>query len=99
MYSQSCPNCRARLNFRDCVPMVYRGFGVCKYCCKPFQVKRRTLKINAVISGIVVVVLARSILDASLLECMIYSLVFMLVFQRFIDFFYALEAADDKLIR
>lgn len=79
--------------------MLYRGFGVCKCCNKPFQVKRRTLKINAVISGIVVVVLARSILDASLLECMIYSLIFMLAFQRFIDFFYALEAADEALVR
>lgn len=51
------------------------------------------------ISGIVVVLLAKSILNASLLECMIYASVFYFVCQRFIDFFYELEAADDSLTR
>jgi len=79
--------------------MIYRGFGICKYCLKPFQVKRRTIRINGMISGIVVVLLAKSILNASLLECMIYASVFYFVCQRFIDFFYELEAADDSLTR
>ena len=79
--------------------MLYRGFSVCKYCCKPFQVKRRTIRIHASILGCVIALMARSIMDASLLECLTYSVLFTLVFQRFIDFFYGLEPADANLLR
>lgn len=79
--------------------MIFRGFGICKHCLKPFQVKRRTIRIHAVISGVIVVLLAKSVLDASLLECFIYSSVFYFVFQRFIDFFYELEPAKEDLVR
>lgn len=68
MYSQSCPNCRSRLGFKDCVPMIFRGFGICKQCLNPFQFKRQTIRIHAVISGVIVVILAKSVLDARLLE-------------------------------
>jgi hypothetical protein len=79
--------------------MLYRGFSVCKYCCKPFQVKRRTIRIHAAVTGAVIAIMARSMLDASLLECLAYSLLFTLVFQRFVDFFYGLEPADENLVR
>lgn len=79
--------------------MLYRGFSVCKYCRKPFQVKRRTIHIHAAVTGCVIGIMARSMLEASILECLTYSLLFTLVFQRFIDFFYGLEPADENLVR
>jgi len=97
MYSRNCPNCQAKLALKECAPIIFRGFSVCRHCNKPFQVKRQAIRINAIISGIIVVMLAKSTLDASLLECIVYSSVFYFGFQRFIDFFYEFEAADEKL--
>lgn len=79
--------------------MLYRGYGVCKHCLKPFQVKRKTIHLHAAFLGTVIGVTARAALGASILECVIYSVLFVVVFQRFIDFFYDLEAADERLGR
>jgi len=43
--------------------------------------------------------MGRAILDASIVECVIYSVLFIVIFQRFIDFFYDLEPADENLVR
>ena len=99
MYRQTCPNCRAGLGIKDCAPILYRGFGVCKYCLKPFQVKRKTIHLHAAILGAVIGIMGRAILDASFVEGVIYSVLFIVIFQRFIDFFYDLEPADENLVR
>ena len=51
--------------------------------------------IHAAILGFLIALMAKVILNASIVECAIYSVIFSVVFQRFIDFFYDLEPVKE----
>lgn len=95
MLSKICPHCAATVKLKDCIPLLYDNFACCKYCQKKFQIKRKTMYIHAAILGFVIALMAKVILNASIIECAIYSMIFSVVFQRLIDFFYDLEPVKE----
>lgn len=95
MLSKKCPHCAATIKLKDCISLLYDNFACCKYCQKKFQIKRKTMYVHAAILGFVIALMAKVILNASIVECAIYSVIFSVVFQRFIDFFYDLEPVKE----
>lgn len=89
--SKKCPHCARTVKLKDCISLLYDNFACCKYCQKKFQIKRKTMYIHAAILGVVIALMAKVILNASIIVCAIYSVIFSVVFQRFIEFFYDLE--------
>jgi hypothetical protein len=97
MTHKICPNCGGKLALRECFGLLYQGYEVCKYCKKPFQINRKSMSINSAIFGSMIGLMAKAILNASIIECAIYALLFTVIFQRGIDFFEAVEPADENL--
>ena len=98
MLHKKCPHCSKKLNFKECLGLLYQGYDVCKYCQKPFQVKRKSIYINAWILGTTIGVMARSMTNWSILEIMVFSGFIAYFFLRFLDFFYDLEPADEDVL-
>ncbi len=95
MLNKICPHCSAKIKLKECLPLLYDTVAYCKYCNKKFQIKRQTILIHGGILGATIGIMAKAILNSSVLDCVIYSVTFVVIFQRFIDFFYDLEAAKD----
>jgi hypothetical protein len=98
MLYKQCPSCKSKLQFNECLGLLYQAYDVCKYCQKSFQVKRRRIHIHAAILGATIGILARSMTNWNLLEIMVFAGFWVYFFQRFIDFFYELEPADDDVL-
>jgi hypothetical protein len=98
MLFKQCPNCKKKLKFNECFGLLHQAYDVCKYCQKPFQVKRKSIYIHAAINGATIGILARSMTNWNLFEIGVFAVVWVYFFQRFIDFFYELEPADDDVL-
>lgn len=89
--AKKCPNCGENITAKECSVVIYKGYGICKICKKKFQIRRINMIINTVVISLVIGISARVMMNSSIFECISYSVVFTLVFQRFLDFFYDLE--------
>jgi hypothetical protein len=94
MLYKKCPNCSAKLKFRECIGLLHKGYDVCKYCQKPFQIRRRSVYRNGAILGTMIGIMARSMSSWNILEIMVFAGFVSYLFLRFLDFFYELESAD-----
>lgn len=98
MLHKQCPNCNRKLKYNECFGLLYQAYDVCKYCQKPFQVKRKSIYLHAAILGAAVGILARSMTEWNLLQIMAFAGFWVYLFQRFLDFFYELEPADEDVL-
>lgn len=99
MLHKKCPNCNAKLKFGECIGLLHKGYDVCKYCQKPFQIRRKSVYLNGAILGTMIGIIARSLTSWNILEIMVFAGCASYFFLRFLDFFYELEAADDDVLR
>ena len=97
MAHKNCPHCKRLLKLSECMGLIYRAYDVCKYCQKPFQVKRTTVQINAIIFATLIGLLARKA-GFGLFGCILISLFFLCFVQRFIDFWHEIEPADEDVL-
>lgn len=94
MAHKNCPYCNRKLKLSECLGLLYQYYDVCKYCQKPFQIKRTTIQVNAIVFAIIIGVLTtRAGFD--LLACILISLFFLFFIQRFVDFWHEIEPADE----
>ena len=95
MFEVECPHCSNNLTLRQRKGLLVHTAISCKYCAKPIRVKKVSDYLNAAAIGVLCGIIFSAFSDFSTSQVILIAIVIVLIFQRFLNVFYGLEAANN----
>jgi hypothetical protein len=94
-FEVECPHCNNPLKLTERLGLIWQCYDQCKFCNQLFQVKRRRIYTNAAVIGTMTGLMSHILMRNELWQSVLLSVLLVVVFQRFVDVFYSLEAVND----
>ena len=95
MFEVGCPHCSNNLTLGQRKGLLIHTAIFCKYCARPIRVKKVSDYLNSITIGVVCGIVFSAFSDFSTTEVILIALFIVLFFQRFLNIFYSLEAANN----
>jgi len=92
MFEVVCPHCSNKLSLRQRKGLLTRIAIFCQYCAKPIRVKKVSDYLNTIAIGVVCGIIFSTF---STTVVIIIAIFVVFIFQRFLNIFYGLEAANN----